>query len=153
MNHSIPGTATAPRPAAKIRRAPRQQAELAIYQTKSGEILVTLDQDSIWLSIDQMGELFERDKSVICRHMNNIFKEGELQRDSVAAKKATIAADGKRYQVNYFNLDLILAVAYRVKSPTGVKFRQWATRLLSEHLTQGYTVNQQRFAQIFGEVV
>jgi prophage maintenance system killer protein len=90
--------------------------------------------------------LFQRDKSVISRHLRNIFAEDELERVSVVANFATTANDGKSYQVEYFNLDVIISVGYRVKSQEGVRFRQWATRLLKQHLTQGYTLNQQRLA-------
>ncbi|MGV6817636.1 MAG: RhuM family protein [Thiotrichales bacterium] len=121
--------------------------EITIYEAENGEIQVKLEQETVWLNLNQMVELFGRDKSVISRHLGNVFKEGELERNSVVAKNATTAADGKTYQVDFFNLDVIISVGYRVKSPQGVKFRQWATRLLKEHLTKGYTLNQQRFEQ------
>ena len=94
-----------------------------------------------------MTELFERDKSVISRHINNIFREGELEKDSVVAKFATTASDGKTYQVDYFNLDAIISVGYRVNSKRGVLFRIWATQLLKEYLINGFAVNQQRLQQ------
>lgn len=121
--------------------------QIAIFEAENGEIQVKLEQETVWLNLNQMVELFGRDKSVISRHLGNVFKEGELERNSVVAKNATTAADGKTYQVDFFNLDVIISVGYRVKSPQGVKFRQWATRLLKEHLTKGYTLNQQRFEQ------
>ncbi|HMW48605.1 MAG TPA: RhuM family protein [Cellvibrionaceae bacterium] len=108
---------------------------------------VSLDQETTWLSLDQMVYLFERDKSVISRHLRNLFAEGELERRSVVAKNATTAADGKTYQVDYYNLDVIISVGYRVKSQRGVQFRQWATRVLKQHLVQGYTINQKRLAE------
>lgn len=108
---------------------------------------VSLDKETTWLSLDQMVYLFERDKSVISRHLSNLFKEGELERNSVVAKNATTAADGKTYQVDYYNLDVIISVGYRVKSQRGVQFRQWATRVLKQHLVQGYTINQKRLAE------
>jgi hypothetical protein len=117
---------------------------IAIYQTPSGAIDVRLAGDTVWLSLQQVADLFDRDKSVISRHLRNVFNEGELERPSVVAKNATTAADGKTYQVEFFNLDAILSVGYRVNSREGTRFRQWATRLLRQHLTQGYTLNQQR---------
>jgi len=97
--------------------------------------------------LNQIAALFDRNKSVISRHLNNIFKSGELQRDAVVAKKATTAADGKTYQVEYFNLDAIISVGYRVNSIRGTHFRIWATSVLKDHLIQGYTVNERRLAE------
>ena len=133
-------------------------ANIRIFQTDDGavQLNVALDQETVWLSLDQLSALFERDKSVVSRHIRNVFKEGELERDSVVAKNATTAADGKTYQVDYFNLDVIISVGYRVKSRRGVQFRQWATRVLKEHLVAGYTLNQQRLQEQgieFNEVV
>ena len=91
------------------------------------KVETTFDGDTVWLSIDQMAELFQRDKSTISRHIKNIFTEGELQRDSVVAKFATTASDGKVYNVDYYNLDVIISVGYRVKSKRGTQFRIWAT--------------------------
>ncbi|MGO1502152.1 MAG: RhuM family protein [Marinobacter sp.] len=89
-----------------------------------------------------MTDLFDRDKSVISRHIGNVFKEGELDRSAVVGKNATTAADGKTYQVDYFNLNVIISVGYRVKSKRGVQFRQWATGVLKDHLVQGYDEQQ-----------
>ncbi|MBW6494631.1 MAG: virulence RhuM family protein [Burkholderiaceae bacterium] len=94
-----------------------------------------------------MAELFERDKSVIARHLKNIFDANELERAAVVAKNATTAADGKTYQVEYFNLDVIISVGYRVNSTRATRFRQWATRMLRQHLVEGYTLNQQRLRE------
>ncbi len=116
-----------------------------IYQSDTGTIEVELTRGSLWLSLQQIADLFARDKSVISRHLGNIFKTNELERDSVVAKNATTAADGKTYQVDYFNLDAILSVGYRVNSQQGTQFRIWATRVLNEHLTQGWTLSRQRF--------
>ena len=126
-----------------------ETTQMQIFQSRDGDIKlqVALDKDTVWLSADQMVGLFERDKSVISRHISNIFKDGELERDSVVAKNATTAEDGKTYQVSYFNLDVVISVGYRVKSQRGVQFRQWATRVLKEHLVQGYTLNQQRLQE------
>ena len=120
-------------------------SNIAIYQSDNGAITVTLEQETVWLSLQQLAELFGRDKSVISRHLRNVFAEGELERAAVVAKNATTAADGKTYQVEFFNLDAILSVGYRVNSKQGTQFRQWATGLLKEHLTRGYTLNRERF--------
>lgn len=122
---------------------------IQIFTSADGkaQLEVALDHETVWLSLDQMKRLFDRDKSVISRHLRNIFNEGELERDSVVVKNATTAADGKTYQVDYFNLDVIISVGYRVKSQRGVQFRQWATHVLKQHLVQGYTLNQQRLTE------
>ena len=102
-----------------------------IYTTEDGltKIETTFDGDTVWLSADQMAELFQRDKSTISRHIKNIFTEGELVRDSVVAKFATTATNGKTYQVEYYNLDVIISVGYRVKSKRGTQFRIWEPAL------------------------
>jgi prophage maintenance system killer protein len=120
-------------------------SEIAIYESDNGSISVKLEGETVWLSLQQMTDLFARDKSVISRHLRNVFAEGELERTAVVAKNATTAADGKTYQVEVFNLDAVLSVGYRVNSRQGTRFRQWATRLLKEHLTRGYTLNHERF--------
>jgi len=127
---------------------------LEIYQSADGalQLTVPLEQESVWLSQKQLINLFGRDKSVISRHINNVFKDGELDRSSVVANFATTAEDGKVYQVDHYNLDVIISVGYRVKSQQGVKFRQWATKTLKQHLLQGYTLNQQRLAQNANEL-
>ena len=123
--------------------------EVVFYQAEDGKTLldVQLEQDTVWLSLKQMVDLFGRDKSVVSRHVSNIFREGELERDSVVAKFATTAADGKRYQVEHFNLDVIISVGYRVKSQRGTQFRRWATQVLRDHLVKGYTLNEQRLRE------
>lgn len=122
---------------------------IQIFETTNGEIQlqVALDHDTVWLSLEQMTALFERDKSVISRHISNVFKEVELDRDSVVAKNATTAADGKIYKVDFYNLDVIISVGYRVKSHRGVQFRQWATLVLKRHLVKGYTLNEKRLQE------
>ncbi len=111
------------------------------------QLSVSIDKETVWLTQEQMGHLFERERSVITKHIRNVFAEGELEREAVCAKFAHTAADGKTYQVDYYNLDVIISVGYRVKSRRGVQFRQWATRTLKEHLVQGYTLNQRRLAE------
>jgi hypothetical protein len=97
--------------------------------------------------LSQLAELFGRDKSVISRHLRNIFRDFELERESVVAKNATTAADGKIYQVEHFNLDAIISVGYRVNSHRATRFRQWATTVLRHHLTRGYSLNEHRLAR------
>ncbi|RZO86150.1 MAG: hypothetical protein EVA65_04245 [Oceanococcus sp.] len=127
---------------------------IEIYQSgqQAIEVRVDADADTLWLSLQQMADLFERDKSVISRHLKNIFSSEELARDSVVAKNATTAADGKTYQVEYFNLDAILSVGYRVNSKKGTQFRIWASQRLKDYLIQGYALNQQRFERNAGEL-
>ena len=108
------------------------------------EVSVSEDKETVWLSLDQMAELFKRDRSVIGKHVRNIFKEGELQKESVWAKFAYTAADGKVYDVDYYNLDIIISVGYRVKSKQGTQFRIWATSILKDYMIKGYAVNQKR---------
>ncbi len=122
--------------------------QLVVYQAPSGAIELRGDfqHESVWATLDQIAIVFGRDKSVISRHLSHTFKEGELRRDSVVAKIATTAADGKTYQVDYYNLDAILSVGYRVNSKTATHFRQWATKTLREHITKGYTINRKRIA-------
>lgn len=123
----------------------KNKGEIIIYQTKQGPKLeIKMKKQTVWLSLDQMAMLFGRDKSVISRHIKNVFEEKELKADSVVAKFATTAADGKIYQVEYYNLDVIISVGYRVKSQNGVQFRIWATKTLKDHLVQGYTINEKR---------
>jgi len=123
--------------------------EVVVYEEGGGQVRleVRLEGETIWLSLGQMAELFERDKSVVSRHLRNVFTSGELDRASAVAKNATTAADGKTYQVEYFNLDAILSVGYRVNSKRGTQFRIWATRTLREHLLRGYTLNEQRLRE------
>lgn len=120
-----------------------------IYQAKSGAIELRGDtaHETVWATLDQIAEVFGRDKSVISRHLKNIFEEGELRKNSVVAKNATTAADGKTYQVDFYNLDAILSVGYRVNSKAATIFRQWATKTLREHLTKGYTINRKQIAK------
>lgn len=125
-----------------------QQGEIVLYQP-DGEIKleVRLENETVWLSIDEMSHLFGRDISVIGKHVRNIFKEGELLKESVWAKFAYTASDGKTYQVDYYNLDVIISVGYRVKSHRGTQFRQWANKVLKDYLLRGYSVNS-RLKQI-----
>ena len=114
-----------------------------LYQTPDGDsqIEVKLQNDTVWLSLDQMAELFQRNKSTISRHIKNVLEDGELEEDSVVAKFATTATDGKKYSVAYYNLDMIISVGYRVHSYRGVQFRIWATKVLKEYIVKGFAMN------------
>ena len=126
-----------------------KQGELIFYQADDGQaaVDVRLKDETVWLTLNQMAELFGRDKSVISRHIRNVFQSEELDRSAVVAKNATTAADGKTYQVDYYNFDAIISVGYRVNSKRGTKFRIWATSVLKDHLVNGYTINQKRLAE------
>ena len=129
-----------------------QESKLIMYTTEDGltKVEVTFDNDTVWLSIDQMAELFQRDKSTISRHIKNIFSEGELNRNSVVANFATTATDGKTYQVDYYNLDVIISVGYRVKSLRGTQFRIWASSILKEYMKKGFAMDDERLKRLGG---
>ena len=120
--------------------------QIIIFKTEDEKISVDVrfDVETVWLTLDQMAALFERDKSTISRHIKNVFDDGELVRDSVVANFATTAADGKTYQVDHYNLDVIISVGYRVKSLRGTQFRQWATARLNEYIRKGFTLDDER---------
>ncbi|MCI5163295.1 MAG: hypothetical protein D3917_15005, partial [Candidatus Electrothrix sp. AX5] len=128
---------------------PPTQGEVILYQTEDGSSSfdVQLINETVWLTQAQMQELFGRERSVLTKHINNVFKEGELDKERVCAKFAHTAADGKTYQVAHYNLDVIISVGYRVKSKRGTQFRIWATTVLKQHLVQGYTLHQKRLAE------
>lgn len=127
-------------------------APILIFDSDTHSVEVRLQADSVWLSLQQIADLFGRDKSAISRHLKNIFASGELDREAVVAIFATTATDGKTYQVEHHNLDAIISVGYRVNSGRATRFRQWATRVLGEHLTQGYTLDRQRFERNAAEL-
>ena len=128
------------------------QSNIIMYTTEDGvtKIEVTFDHDTVWLSIDQMAELFQRDKSVIGKHVRNIFKEGELVKEAVWAKFAYTASDGKTYQVDFYNLDVTISVGYRVKSLRGTQFRIWATSILKEYMKKGFALDDDRLKNLGG---
>ncbi|MFV5692929.1 RhuM family protein [Flavobacterium sp. LT1R49] len=128
-------------------------SEIIIYNSAENltQIEVTFDNETVWLSLNQISTLFGRDKSVISRHLKNIFESKELNRVSVVAKNATTATDGKTYEVDYFNLDVIISVGYRVNSKQGTQFRQWATQRLKDYLVQGYALNEKRLQEATGK--
>jgi hypothetical protein len=124
------------------------KGQILLYQTPDGEskIEVTLHNETVWLSLEQMAELFQRNKSTISRHIKNVFEEGELQPDSTVAFFATVQTEGKRKverDIAYYNLDMIISVGYRVHSYRGVQFRQWATAVLKEYIKKGFVLNDE----------
>ena len=128
------------------------ETEFLLYQTDDGQtrVDVRFGKETAWLSLKQMAELFQRDESVISRHIRNVFNDGELQREAVVAKFATTATDGKTYKVEFFNLDVIISVGYRVKSHRGVQFRIWATQRLREYITKGFALDDKRLKSAGG---
>lgn len=116
--------------------------EIILFENQSVKLEVNMKDETVWLSLDQMAKLFGRDKSVISRHIKNALDE-ELDK-SVVAKFATTAKDGKTYQVDYYNLDMIISVGYRVKSQNGIVFRKWANKILKDYMLKGYAINQRR---------
>ncbi len=136
---------------------PLTQSQILIYQTEDGRtrIDVRLENETVWLSLNQMAELFQRDKSVISRHIRNVFEEGELLRESTVAKYATVQSEGTRRvtrAVDYYNLDMIISVGYRVRSHRGTQFRIWATQRLREYIIKGFTLDDERLKQAGGGI-
>lgn len=126
------------------------KAPIVIYDTADQAVEVRLDaaRDTVWLTQEQMTAIFDVQKAAISKHLKNIYQDGELEREGTVSKMETVRAEGKRQvvrQIEHYNLDTIISVGYRVNSRRAVSFRQWATRILREHLTQGWTLNQQRF--------
>ena len=129
-----------------------EKSNILMYTTEDGvtKVEVTFDNDTVWLSLDQIADLFQRNKSTISRHIKNIFLEGELSRNSVVANFATTGADGKRYRVDFYNLDVIISVGYRVKSLRGTQFRIWATNILKEYMIKGFALDDERLKNLGG---
>lgn len=126
--------------------------EIVIYKAKDGhiELDVNLAEETVWLSLNQVSALFGRDKSVISRHLSNIFKTKELDKDQTLAKFATVQREGNKEvkrEIDYYNLDVVISVGYRVNSKEGIRFRQWATCILKEYLIKGYTLREKRLAE------
>ena len=123
---------------------------IEIYKSKTGEtqVEVRFEHDTVWLNLNQIAQLFGRDKSVISRHLSAVFRNNELDRHSVVAKNATTALDGKTYQVDFYNLDAILSVGYRVNSKQGTQFRIWATQRLRDYLVEGISINKDRLQEL-----
>lgn len=128
------------------------RGEIIIYKTEDGltKIDVSMHDEMVWLSLEQMADLFQRDKSTISKHIKNIFEDGELVRNSVVANFATTGSDGKRYHVDFYNLDVIISVGYRVKSLRGTQFRIWATNILKEYMIKGFALDDERLKNLGG---
>jgi hypothetical protein len=128
---------------------PEPKSEIILYQTEDNRarIEVRLENETVWLTQAQLSELFQRERSVITKHIRNIFQEGELAEEAVCANYARTAADGKSYQTVYYNLDVIISVGYRVKSHRGTQFRQWATQRLREYIVKGFTLDDERLKE------
>ena len=136
----------------------QNKSEIVIYNDGELELNVSVENETVWLNRNQISELFGRDVKTIGKHISNVFNDGELEKFSVVAKFATTATDGKIYNVEYYNLDVIISVGYRVKSQKGVRFRQWATSVLKSYIQNGYAINSekitnQRFKELENEVM
>ena len=131
-----------------------KKKELVVFETEDNKVRleVSVEDETVWLTQAQMTQLFETSKQNVSLHINNCFKEGELDKDSVVKDFLTTAADGKKYKTKYYNLDVIISVGYRVKSKRGVEFRRWANSVLKQYILQGYAINDNRIAQL-GEVI
>lgn len=123
------------------------KGEVLIYQSQDGNIKVDVQflDETVWLTQSQLCDLFQKSKATISEHIKNIFLEGELNENSVVRNFRTTASDGKSYAINYYNLDVIISVGYRVKSHQGTQFRIWATQRLKEYIIKGFTLNDERF--------
>lgn len=133
----------------------KNKSKMIIYTTEDGlvKIETTFDSETVWLSLDQMATLFQRDKSTISRHIKNVFEEGELIRDATVANFATVQNEGNRQverNIEYYNLDVIISVGYRVKSKRGVQFRIWATNLIKEYMKKGFILDDDRLKELGG---
>ncbi|WP_029732028.1 RhuM family protein [Dorea sp. AGR2135] len=123
-----------------------EHGEILIYQTDDGQtnIEVKIEDDTVWLTQQQLTELYQCSKSNISEHIKHIFEEGELDKDSVVRKFRTTADDGKTYNVTYYNLDMIISLGYRIRSVIATRFRQWATKRLKEYMIKGFTIDDER---------
>ncbi|MDL1962190.1 MAG: virulence RhuM family protein, partial [Deltaproteobacteria bacterium] len=137
------------RKAGKIESINSDLGEIILYQSEDGytSMDVKLKDETVWLTQTQMVELFQRDKRTVSEHIRNVFKERELFEEAVVRKFRTTASDGKSYRTNFYNLDVIISVGYRIKSQRGTQFRIWATTILKDHLVHGYSLNQRRLAE------
>ena len=134
-----------------------EKTDLVLFCSRDGDISlsVAVDKETVWLTLDQIADLFERDKSTISRHIHSVFRENELDRETTVANFATVQQEGDRQvqrRMDYYNLDVIISVGYRVKSQRGVEFRKWANDVLKDYILKGYAVNENRIKQL-GEVV
>ncbi len=130
-------------------------SNIEIYQSQDNqiELNVKFEADTAWLTQAQMANLFEQTKQNISLHINNCFKDGELDENSVVKESLTTAADGKKYKLKYYNLDVIISVGYRVKSKQGTQFRQWATQRLKDYLVQCYAINKKQHLPYLSHLV
>ena len=136
----------------------QNKSDIVIYDDGELELNVSINNETVWLNRNQISKLFGRDVKTIGKHIANVFSDGELEKFSVVANFATTASDGKIYNVEYYNLDVIISVGYRVKSQKGVKFRQWATSVLKRYISDGYVINSekitnQRFKELENDVL
>jgi hypothetical protein len=132
-----------------MKKKPEPDSDLILYLTEDGRtrLQVRLEGETVWLSLNQMVDLFQRDKSVISRHIKNVFEEGELSAESTVAKSATVQTEGGKQvtrEIEFYNLDVIISVGYRVKSKRGTQFRIWATQRLREYIVKGFTMDDER---------
>ena len=132
-----------------MKKKPEPDSDLILYQTEDGRtrLQVRLEGETVWLSLNQMADLFQRDKSVISRHIKNVFEEGELSAEATVAKSATVQTEGGKQvtrEIEFYNLEVIISVGYRVKSQRGTQFRIWATQRLREYLVKGFTMDDER---------
>lgn len=118
--------------------------EIIIFENQNVKLEVNVKDKTVWLTQKQMAELFDKDRKTITRHIQNIYKDEELDENSVCSFFEHTAEDGKKYKVQYYNLDMIISVGYRVNSKRGIAFRRWATKILKDYMLQGYAVNQKR---------
>lgn len=135
--------------AGKVENINSDLGEIVLYpsEDRQAALDVHLQNETVWLTQKQIASLFETERSVVTKHINNIFRSEELDKKAVCAKFAHTAGDGKTYQTNYYNLDVIIAVGYRVNAKRGTQFRIWATTILKDHLVRGYSLNQRRLAE------
>ncbi len=135
-----------------MKKTTKKDSHVVIYQAKNGAIELRGDftRETIWATLDQIADIFGRDKSVISRHLKNIYKEGELSREATVAKNATVQVEGKRSikrTIEYYNLDAVISVGYRVNSKTATFFRQWATKTLRSYIVDGFAINKKQIAK------
>ena len=138
-----------------MKKEPEPDSDLILYLTEDGRtrLQVRLEGETVWLSLNQMADLFQRDKSVISRHIKNVFEEGELSAEATVAKSATVQTEGGKQvtrEIEFYNLDVIIWVGYRVKSQRGTQFRIWATQRLREYIVKGFTLDDERLKRSGG---
>ncbi|MCY7363341.1 MAG: virulence RhuM family protein, partial [Ignavibacteria bacterium] len=139
-----------------MKESPSNNSDFILYTSQDGEVRVDVfvNNENVWLTQKAMQELFDRSKSTVSEHISNIFKEGELDENQVVRKFRTTAADGKDYEVSYYNLDVIISVGYRIKSKRGTQFRIWATKTLKEFIIKGFVLDDKKLkqgGQVFGK--